>query len=89
MKKVVSIFILTSIIFSFGLGIASNTEAATVKGISKTKVVSTKKVAKKAVKKKATKKKIVLRKEPILSAPLLRPDPSFRNHATSTATSTS
>ena len=90
MKKVVSIFILVSIIFSFGVVITSNAEAATVKSVSKTKVVPAKKVVKKVVKKKVVKKKkIVARKEPILAAPLLKPDPAFKNHATSTATSTS
>ena len=78
MKKVVSFFLVSAVVLSFGLYFTPKVQATT-KTISKAKVVVVKKVAKKVVKKKVVKKKIVLRKEPILPAPLLTPDPSFYN----------
>ncbi len=78
MKKVVSIFILFALVASFSLVAVGGVEAASIKITPKTKVVAAKKVVKKVVKKKVTKrKKIVVGREPILSAPLLAPDPAF------------
>ncbi len=79
MKKVVSILILSALALTFVVGYTGRVEASTVKVAPKTtKIVSTKKVVKKVVKKKITKKKkVVVGREPILSAPLLAPDPAF------------